>query len=167
VESNEVDLASINSNLATILFFEGDYAGAAELYLDAIEKEPEDPVYYRNLGDALWHLDGAVGAESTFRDAIRVAKPQLAINPDDYYAQSTMMVAGASVGDIETYEKNKQKLLEKWAGDPQSQYDFAVASSRLGEMDDCREYARKAHELGYPVALLEADPDISVAGTRF
>ncbi|MDH3786954.1 MAG: tetratricopeptide repeat protein [Xanthomonadales bacterium] len=167
VESNEVDLASINSNLATILFFEGDYAGAAELYLDAIEKEPEDPVYYRNLGDALWHLDGAVGAESTFRDAIRVAKPQLAINPDDYYAQSTMMVAGASVGDIETYEKNKQKLLEKWAGDPQSQYDFAVASSRLGEMDDCREYARKAHELGYPVALLEADPDISLAGTRF
>ena len=41
--SDELELASINSNLATILFFEHDFAGAADLYLGAIEKEPEDP----------------------------------------------------------------------------------------------------------------------------
>ena len=161
VESGEVELGSINSNLATILFFEHDFAGAAALYLDAIEREPEDPVYYRNLGDALWHLDGAQEAEPVFLEAIHLAKRQLAINPDDIYAQSTMMVATASVGDTETYQRFRQKMLENWATDPQTQYDFAIAAARMGETEIAREHAQQARELGYPVALLQADPDIS------
>ena len=161
VESGEVELGSINSNLATILFFEHDFAGAAALYLDAIEREPEDPIYHRNLGDALWHLDGAQEAEPVFLEAIHLAKRQLSINPDDIYAQSTMMVAGASVGDTETYQRFRQKMLENWATDPQTQYDFAIAASRLGDTEIAREHAQQARELGYPVALLQADPDIS------
>ena len=77
------------------------------------------------------------------------------------------MVASASVGDLEAYEKTRQKVLDQWAGDPQSQYDFAVSASRLGDMNATRETAQKAYELGYPVALLEADPDISAAGASF
>jgi tetratricopeptide (TPR) repeat protein len=165
--SDEVEPASINSNLATILFFEHDFDGAAELYLGAIEKEPEDPVYYRNLGDALWHLDGPEEAAPIFLEAISLAKRQLAINPDDSYALSTLMVAGASIGDIETYENAKSKMLKDWAGDPQTQYDFAITASRLGELESSREYALKALELGYPVAFLEADPDIAATGVNF
>jgi tetratricopeptide (TPR) repeat protein len=167
VDSDEVEMGSINSNLATIMFFEGDYAGAAELYQDAIVLEPEDPIYYRNLGDAIWHLEGPDQAEPIFLESIRLARRQLAINPDDSYALSTLMVASASVGDLETYEKTRQKVLDQWAGDPQSQYDFAVSASRLGDMSATRESAQKAYELGYPVALLEADPDISAAGASF
>jgi tetratricopeptide (TPR) repeat protein len=167
VDSDEVEMGSINSNLATIMFFEGDYAGAAELYQDAIVLEPEDPIYYRNLGDAIWHLEGPDEAEPIFLESIRLAKRQLAINPDDSYALSTLMVASASVGDLEAYEKTRQKILDQWAGDPQSQYDFAVSASRLGDMNATRESAQTAYELGYPVALLEADPDISAAGASF
>ena len=167
VDSDEVEMGSINSNLATIMFFEGDYAGAAELYQDAIVLEPEDPIYYRNLGDAIWHLEGPDQAEPIFLESIRLARRQLAINPDDSYALSTLMVASASVGDLETYEKTRQKVLDQRAGDPQSQYDFAVSASRLGDMSATRESAQKAYELGYPVALLEADPDISAAGASF
>ncbi|MBT8057977.1 MAG: tetratricopeptide repeat protein [Gammaproteobacteria bacterium] len=167
VESENVELGSINNNLATILFFEGDYAGAAELYRGAIDLEPEDPVYYRNLGDATWHLEGPEQAEPVFIEAIRLTRRQLAINPDDSYALSTLMVASASVGDLETYEETRQKVLDESARDPQSHYDIAVSSSRLGDMDYCRESARKAYELGYPVALLEADPDISASGVSY
>jgi tetratricopeptide (TPR) repeat protein len=167
VEGDAAQLASINSNLATILFFERDYAGAAELYLGAIEKEPEDPIYYRNLGDAVWHMDGPQEAEPIFLESIRLAKRQLAINPDDAYALSTVMIAGASVGDIETFERARQKMFDKWATDPQTQYDFAISSSRLGEMTDAQEHARTALELGYPVALLKADPDIAASGATF
>ena len=34
-------------------------------------------------------------------------------------------------------------------------------------MNATREAALRAYELGYPVALLEADPDISAAGASF
>jgi tetratricopeptide (TPR) repeat protein len=167
VSSDEVELGSINNNLATIMFFEHDFAGAAELYLGAIEMEPEDPVYYRNLGDAIWHLDGPEEALPIFLEAILLAERQLAINPDDSYSLSTMMVAGASVGEIEIYDRARQKLLEDWASDPQTQYDFAISASRLGEMDASREYARAAYEMGYPLALLDADPDILASGATF
>jgi len=167
VENDAVDLASINSNLATILFFEHDFSAAAELYLDAIEKEPEDPVYYRNLGDATWHLDGPGVAEPIFQEAIRLAKRQLAINPDDSYALSSVMVSAASIGDMDAYQKTRQKMIDSWGSDPQTQYDFAIAASRLGEMGVAQEHARNAYELGYPVALLRADPDIAATGVTF
>ena len=167
VENDSADLASINSNLATILFFEHDYAAAAELYLDAIEKEPEDPIYYRNLGDATWHLDGPDAAEPIFQEAIRLAQRQLAINPDDSYALSSVMVSAASIGDMEPYQKTRQKMIDNWGSDPQTQYDFAIAASRLGEMGVAQEHARNAYELGYPVALLRADPDIAATGVTF
>jgi serine/threonine-protein kinase len=167
VENDAVDLASINSNLATILFFEHDFSAAAELYLDAIEKEPEDPVYYRNLGDATWHLDGPGVADPIFQEAIRLAKRQLAINPDDSYALSSVMVSAASIGDMEAYQKARQKMIDSWGSDPQTQYDFAIAASRLGEMGVAQEHARNAYDLGYPVALLRADPDISATGVTF
>jgi tetratricopeptide (TPR) repeat protein len=167
VENDSVDLASINSNLATILFFEHDFSAAAELYLDAIEKEPEDPIYYRNLGDATWHLDGPDAAEPIFQEAIRLAQRQLAINPDDSYALSSVMVSAASIGDMEPYQKTRQKMIDNWGSDPQTQYDFAIAASRLGEMGVAQEHARKAYKLGYPVALLRADPDITATGVTF
>lgn len=164
VESGEVELGSINSNLATILFFEGDYAGAAELYRDAIENGPEDSIYHRNQGDAIWHLEGPQSAKPIFEEAIHLAKRQLAINPDDIYATSTLLVAGASTGDRESYQRAKQKSLEMWAGDPQVHYDLAVSASRLGDMSAARASARQARDLGYPPALLRADPDISASG---
>jgi len=167
VDNDAVDLASINSNLATILFFEHDFSAAAELYLDAIEKEPEDPVYYRNLGDATWHLDGPGVADPIFQEAIRLAKRQLAINPDDSYALSSVMVSAASIGDMEAYQKARQKMIDSWGSDPQTQYDFAIAASRLGEMGVAQEHARNAYDLGYPVALLRADPDITASGVTF
>lgn len=167
VENDEADLASINSNLATILFFEGDFAGAAELYLDAIEKEPEDPVYYRNLGDALWHGVSPEQAEPTFVEAIHLARRQLAINPDDSYALSSLMVSAASIGDVDAYLRAKKKMVEEWASDPQTQYDFAIAASRLGELEAAQDHARQAYELGYPVAFLRADPDITASGANF
>lgn len=100
-------------------------------------------------------------------EAVRLAKRQLAINPDEVYALSTMLVAGASAGDLESYRRAKDRTLEMWSGDPQAHYDIAVAASRLGEMAAASDAARQALDLGYPVALLRADPDISASGVEF
>lgn len=158
---------TIESNLATIMFFEGDYAGAAELYRAAIDREPEDSYLYRNLGDAIWHLDGKEAAEPIFSNAIRLAQRRLDINPDDESGLSTLMVAYGSIGDSVRFERFKNRVLEVTVADPQNQYDIAVAASRLGNMETARLHAEKARKLGYPVALLRADPDIAASAASF
>ena len=77
------------------------------------------------------------------------------------------MVSAASIGDMEPYQRTRQKMIDNWGSDPQTQYDFAIAASRLGEMRVAQEYARNAYKLGYPVALLRADPDIAATGVTF
>ena len=158
---------TIESNLATVLFFEGDYAGAAELYRAALDREPEDSYLYRNLADAIWHLDGKESAQPIFSNAIRLAERRLNINPDDVRGLSTLMVAYGSIGDSVRFESFKNRVLEVSETNPQVQYDIAVAASRLGAMETARFHAEKAHEFGYPVALLRADPDIAASGATF
>ena len=157
----------IESMLATILFFEGDYAAAAELYRAAIDREPEDSLFYRNLGDAIWHLDGKDAAEPIFRSAIDLAKRQLDVNPNDRYVVGDLMVAYGSVGDSNNFQNSMKTLLELNATDPQPHYEIAVSASRLGDIATARLHAEKAHEMGYPVAWLRADPDIAVSGASF
>ena len=167
LENSPPKIGDIHGNLATILFFEGDYSGAAELYRAAVDREPEDAMAHRNLGDAIWHLDGRDVAEPIFRKAIELAERQLDINPNHYYATEILMVGFGSVGDMANFQICKNSVLKMHGSDPQSQYDIAVAASRLGEMEIARVHAEKARELGYPVALLKADPDISASGASF
>ena len=133
----------------------------------AIDREPEDSLFYRNLGDAIWHLDGKDAAEPIFRSAIYLAKRQLEVNPNDHYVVGDLMVAYGSVGDSNHFRSTKDALLELNATDPQPHYEIAVAASRLGDMETARLHAKKAHELGYVVAWLRADPDIAASGASF
>jgi tetratricopeptide (TPR) repeat protein len=102
----------IENNLATVLFFEGDYAGAAKLYQAAVEREPRDPSLYRNLADAIWHLEGKDAARPILLTAIELAESQLAVNPDDYAVVSTLMVAYASIGELANFQMTEKRLRE-------------------------------------------------------
>jgi len=155
------------NNLATVLFFEGDYAGAASLYRNAIERDPEDSLGYRNLGDAIWHLDGKDAAEHIFRSAIDLAKQRLEINPEDYYVVGNLVVAYASIGDSENHKRTLDILNGLNTTDPATQYDIAVAASRLGDLAMSRRHAKRALELGMSIAQLRADPDILASGASF
>lgn len=167
IENGEAKSGSIQSNLATLLYFEKDYAGAAALYREAIAREPEDSLYHRNMGDALWHLEGKSAADPFFQTAIVLAKRQLEINSDDFWVIGDLVVGYGSTGDAENFQSSKTALLDLVPTDPQPHYDIAVAASRLGDMEMARMHAEKAFELGYPVAFLNADPDIALTGVSF
>ena len=167
LENGSPEIGAIESNLATIQYFEGDYAAAAELYRAAIDREGNEDYLYRNLGDAIWHLDGKKAAEPIYRDAILLAEPQLKINPNNVDALDTLMVAYGSIGDSVRFETLKNRVLALAENDPQIRYDIAVTASRIGDMETARLHAEKARELGYPVALLRSDRDIATSGASF
>jgi tetratricopeptide (TPR) repeat protein len=167
VERNKLLFGTDHNNLATVYFFEGDFAGAARLYRQAVEVAPEDSLYYRNLGDALYHLEGSLAARPVFEQAIDLANGQLAINPENYDAPGVLLVSYASIGNVEEHGVRQAAYLANRHGDPQAFYDLAVASSRLGDMDAARDFARMSLDAGYPAPLLNADPDIQASGARF
>ena len=164
VERNKLVFGTDENNLAAVMFFEGDYAGAVSLYERAVQAAPEDSMYRRGLGDAVYYRDGRDAAIPVFRKAIELAKIQLEINPDNYDAPTTLLVGYASVGDHDSHLEFQGRIAaERWR-DPQALYDLAVAASRIGDMDGSREYAVQAFRGGYPRALLVADPDIRASG---
>jgi tetratricopeptide (TPR) repeat protein/TolB-like protein len=167
VERNSLMFGVDHNNLATVLFFEGDFERAEELYQRAVTSAPENAFYYRNLGDAVFYNRGREAAATVFTSAIDLAKKQLAINPENYDAPSVLLVSYASIGDRESFAKWEEGFLATGPDDPQVLYDLAVATSRLGDMETSREYAREAVDAGYPVALLNADPDIRASGAAF
>lgn len=167
VERNNLVFGTDHNNLATVMFFEGDYAGAVRLFERAVEAAPEDSLYRRNLGDAVYYRDGRDAAVPVFKKAIDLAKTQLAINPENYDAPTTLLVGYASIGDEEAYRALADKLVAGRSGDPQALYDLSVAASRIGDMDTAREFAQKTFESGYPRAFLIADPDIQASGVVF
>jgi Flp pilus assembly protein TadD len=156
----------VQSNLATVYFFEGDYGDAAELYRIAIEHAPNSATITRNLGDAIWHLEGKIEAEPIFREVVRLGQLQLEINPDDTNVLSSLVVAWGSLGDEIQLEANLQRSLSVASADPQMSYDGAVAYSRVGKLEIARGYVIRARDLGYPEALLQADPDIRLVGVE-
>lgn len=167
LESGSPDVSSIETNLATILFFEGDYAGAADLYRVALDRKGHEHTIYRNLGDAIWHLDGREASEPIFRDAIRLAEPLIQVNPDSVEAISTLMVSYASLGDSVRFADFKNRLLELYEANPQTHYDISVAASRLGKIKMSKVHAERSLELGYPLSFLKADPDIAASDAWF
>jgi tetratricopeptide (TPR) repeat protein/TolB-like protein len=167
VERNSLMFGVDHNNLATVLFFEGDFERAEELYQRAVTSAPENAFYYRNLGDAVFYNRGREAAATVFASAIDLAKKQLAINPENYDAPTVLLVSYASIGDRESFAKWEEGFLAKSPDDPQVLYDLAVATSRLGDMETSREYAREAVDAGYPVAFLNADPDIRASGAAF
>jgi tetratricopeptide (TPR) repeat protein len=167
VERNSLMFGVDHNNLATVLFFEGDFERAEELYQRAVTTAPENAFYYRNLGDAVFYNRGREAAATVFASAIDLAKKQLAINPENYDAPTVLLVSYASIGDRESFAKWEEGFLATGPDDPQVLYDLAVATSRLGDMETSREYAREAVDAGYPVALLNADPDIRASGAAF
>jgi len=167
VERNNLVFGTDQNNLATVMFFESDYAGAARLFERAVQAAPEDSMYRRNLGDAIYHRDGRNAAIPVFETAVELAKGQLVINPENYDAPTTLLIAYASIGDNEGYLEFQSRMIAERSTDPQGLYDLAVAASRIGDMDASREFALKALEGGYPKAFLTADPDIRASGISF
>jgi tetratricopeptide (TPR) repeat protein len=156
-------LAEVESNLAFVLYFQGRFADAAELFRNATVRDPDEPMFHRNLGDAVWHQSGSDAARPIFLKAIEVAKLQLDINPENYWAIESIIVSYASVGDALDATRYQARAIDFAADDPLLHYSLAIAASRLGAPIAAIQHASRAEELGYPTALLNDDPDISAA----
>jgi len=91
--------ASTLSNMGTILFWQGDYAGAAEAYEQAIGHAPSQPDLYANLGDAQRRLGRPDDAEKSYRRAVDEMQRLLSVNEQDATNLAILAMYHAKIGD--------------------------------------------------------------------
>lgn len=95
-------IEAVISNLGTLRYQAGDYAGAADLYRKAIELNPGNPELWGNLGDALL-ADPATAAlaRESFREGASRAQAYVDINGSDAKALAMLAWYRANLGEPE------------------------------------------------------------------
>ncbi len=146
------------SNVGSSLFFSGRFAEAVDTYHKAVELAPEDFENWGNLGDAYRYTrDRQDLAVPMYRNAIKLAMQNLAVNPQDAYTLIMVAHYHAAVGDREQALQFHARANALAPDDLTVNYNSAVLLSTLGEAEQAMAALRRAVRLGYSVDLIQAD----------
>jgi tetratricopeptide (TPR) repeat protein len=128
-------------------FAEGKLEEAARAYQRAIEKEPQDPIYYYNLGIVYTRLQ-------RYKEAITVFRQMLELQPQSYSAHKNL---GELYGLLQDYRQALpyfQEAVELSPEDPEAFYNLGVCLLNTGAIRKAEQAFVKVTELqpDYPLA---------------
>jgi serine/threonine-protein kinase len=152
------------SNLGIIYYYLGEYDRAAEMHREAIDMMPDASFLWVNLGDALRFSSQSGAAREAYENAIEKAATILAIDPHDPISLLMQAWSLASIGEIEAAKTSIETALRVAPEDPYAHYYDGLLKIELEETVEAIDALEVAVDLGYPVAMLKADP--LLAGLR-
>lgn len=151
-------------NLGTALFNKGDYVSAAASFEAAVSPtkgNPNSHLAWANLADTLLWIPGREAeAKQAYVKARELLSPLLSRRPDDATLLSRQGLYSARLGDS---AQAKPVLVRVMALAPESasvHFRAGLAYELLGERDAAITALTKAIELGYPLELIQAEPDL-------
>jgi tetratricopeptide (TPR) repeat protein len=156
--------AWLYGNLGTLLFNRGDYPGAAAAFesgVSATKGNPGNYLGWANLADALMWIPGrADDARKAYDRARQLLAPRLERSPNDVVLVSRMGLYRARGGDV----AGTRELMDKAVGLAPNSNDVhfraGLAFELTGNRPRAIEEIVKARTLGYPVKLIDAEPDL-------
>ena len=152
------------SNVGTTFYFLGEFEKAAESYSRATALAGQDQSLWGNLADALWQLPGRRDeALGYYRRAIVLAERDIATSGPNPVLLAQLGYYYGRTGDGAASQRHLQRAADG-GEDVYVSYYAAVAAADRGDADAARRAANEAVRLGYPAALLRADP--SLAGVQ-
>jgi TolB-like protein/Flp pilus assembly protein TadD len=151
------------SNVGSGLFFLGRFDEAADMYHKAVEYAPENFEYWGNLGDAYRYSHTLFElAEPMYRNAIKLGKERLGINPSDAYTLSALGHFHASVGERELALQYMAKAEVLAPQDMYIYYYSATTLAALNELDRAVLALEKSIALGYSADMVRVDAGLAV-----
>ncbi|SEN77150.1 serine/threonine protein kinase [Duganella sp. CF517] len=154
---------ALYTNLGNVLFTRGDYPGAARAFEQAASGargSPNDYLKWANLADTLnWIPGRGEDAQRAYHKAIRLLAPRLERDPTNEAYLSRMGLYAAHVKDDAALGWIARAVLR--AGDsPDVRFRAAVASELAGRRDLALSHLAIATKLGYPIKLIESEPNL-------
>jgi tetratricopeptide (TPR) repeat protein/TolB-like protein/predicted Ser/Thr protein kinase len=147
------------ANLATLEFYEGRYAEAAELYQQALAMDDSDYQAWNSLGEAL-RFSGA-GADRTrtaYAEAAKRARPRLEADPDNLSLLVDMASFDAQLGDPTAARDLIARATSREITDPNLMFSLAAVQEELGDRDEALRWIDRCVEGGFPLSVIEDYP---------
>ncbi|NRR28986.1 protein kinase [Oxalobacteraceae bacterium] len=156
--------AVLYGNLGTALFVRGDYVAAAAAFEHAVAPSGGDPSHYlawANLADTLLWIPGREAeARKAYQRALELGEPKLARAAGDSTLVSRIGLYSARTGDRIRALALMARALGQAPGNANVQFRAALAYELLDMRTEALAAIAKARTLGYPVKLIEAEPDL-------
>lgn len=155
---------SLHGNLGNALFNKGDYVGAAATFEAAVSPTKGNPgshVAWANLADTLLWIPGREAeAENAYRKARDLLTPLLERRKDDVTLMSRLGLYSARLGDRAQAEPLLVRVIALAPESASVHFRAGLAYELLGKRDAAIAALTKAVELGYPLKLIQAEPDL-------
>ncbi|UOD28883.1 protein kinase [Massilia violaceinigra] len=152
------------TNLGNALFTRGDYVGAAEAFERAVAPpfgNNYDYLHWANLGDTLRWIPGREDdARKAYQQALGMLKPILVSAPGEPTLHSRMGLYQARLGQRAAAIDHTRRAIDLVPADPNVRFRAAMAYELLGERDQALVELTMAREKGYPIHLINAEPDL-------
>lgn len=154
----------LHGNLGNALFNKGDYVGAAASFEAAVSPtkgNPKSHLAWANLADALLWIPGRKEeAQKAYRKAVELLTPLLERRKDDVTLMSRMALYSARLGDGARAEPLLLRVIALAPNNAYAHFRAGLAYELLGNRDAAIAALTKAVELGYPLKLIQAEPDL-------
>ena len=151
------------NNLGTLLFAKGDYLGAVRAFENAVSANkgsPRDYLLWANLADAQrWVPSMAEKSLQSYQRAISLLAPVLERAPENIISLSRMALYQARV----MQKHQALTSLKKALALPQTAataFRAALTFDLIGLRNEAVDALQKAAKLGYPLHLIESEPDL-------
>lgn len=150
--------ARSRANLGTAYYSMKRYDLAAEQFRRSTELEPQNPVPWASLGDALTMLGKDQEAHDAYLVAVRLGRDRVEAAPLEPAMYSSLAVWCAKAGDLACARSEAARAQEMRPDDPQVLFSRAVIRCIEGRDDEAFELLEKATKLGLARAEIENDP---------
>lgn len=155
---------NLYGNLGTALFHKGDYVAAAASFEAAVSPDrgnPKSHLAWANLADALLWIPGReTEAKKAYQKARDLLAPLLARKKDDVTLISRMGLYSARLGNHAQAVPFLEQAIELAPKNAFVHFRVGLAYELLEKREKAVDTLIKAVELGYPLNLIQAEPDL-------
>ncbi len=156
--------AALHGNLGNALFVRGDYVAAAAAFEAAVSPSTGNPgsyFHWANLADTLRWIPGRENeAQKAYLKARDLLTPLLERRSNDATLMSRMALYAARLNDRKQAEQLLARVIAIAPKNASVNFRAGLAYELLGERDAAITALSKAVELGYPLKLIQAEPDL-------
>jgi len=155
---------SLYTNLGNVLFNRGDYVGAAQAFENAVSSSRGNSNMYlrwANLADTLRWIPGREQASrDAYGQALALLAPMLERAPKDATLMSRMGLYSARLARREDAVAMTRRAVLAAPDSADVRYRAAMTYELAGRRADALDELRIARQRGYPLNLINAEPDL-------